>query len=752
MCCIHKEQKRFASYDFVIVDEAHKFRNSASEGYAELQRLCKSRAPQGGTIGKDPDKKKIMLISATPLNNAPSDIQSQVYLFQDGGNTALDVPNLNDFFKEINKRYEGAKHLETPEQKKVVAEIYTSLRESIIAPLTIRRTRADLLQNDSYKKDLDEQGIKFPVVKPPEKLFYKLNDDLDYLFDRTLECLAKDLNFSRYKAISYLKPEYKGKYKTADMASSQLQHIMKSLLVKRLDSSFFAFKQSLRRFRNAIEAMLKMLNDDHVFIMNNVDVTSFVLDENIDALMQLFEIKKADDPTVSLYQADCFETNFKDDLEHDLEFITELDFKWDSINDDPKYDVFVKQIQLLLNDKKRNPSGKVVIFSEAEDTTRYLFDRLSKDGFTRVLSVYSSNRADWEEIIEKNFDANLKKDEQKNDYDIIICTEVLAEGINLHRAGVIINYDTPWNSTRLMQRVGRINRIGSNNENIYIYNFFPTVEVNDAIELEKRASMKLHAFHHALGSDSQIYSPEDEEPGSFGLFNPAVSEEQDERLKILLWLRKYREENPEEFKRIVDLPLKIRCARESVSDIKPVSSVVYLKNQRRDTFFLVNQDGSLQNISFFEAEKIIRCEKDCPYEQLPKEHYSHVNACLNAFEQQIVEDTGRQQTVSVALNTKEKQALAYLEAFKKLPIVNDVERKSIDVAQAAIREQRFVNFYKEVNKLAKNKLRPIDNLSPLLKLIDKYITDVDAAPLEQEQVEVIQSGGKPQIVISETLV
>ena len=730
---IHKEQRRFSSYDLVIVDEAHKFRNSSSEGYDELQRLCKSPAPQGGIVGKDPNKKKIMLISATPLNNAPSDIQSQVYLFQDGGNTALDVPNLNDFFKEINKRYQEVKHLDIPEQKKSVAEIYTSLRESIIAPLTIRRTRADLLQNESYQKDLAEQGITFPNVNAPEKLFYKLNADLDYLFDRTLECLAQDLNFSRYKAISYLKPKYKEKYKAADMASSQLQHIMKSLLVKRLDSSFYAFKQSLHKFRNAIDAMLKMLQDDHVFIMNKVNVTSFVLDEDIDTLMQIFESKRADDPTVSLYQTDCFESNFKDDLEHDLKFISELDDDWGMVDDDPKYDVFVKQVKKLLTDKKSNPSGKVVIFSEAEDTTRYLFDRLTKDGVSRVLSVYSSNRADWEDAIKKNFDANLKKDEQKNDYDVIICTEVLAEGINLHRAGVIINYDTPWNSTRLMQRVGRINRIGTKNENIYIYNFFPTAEVNDAIELEKRASMKLHAFHHALGSDSQIYSPDDEEPGSFGLFNPQATEVQDERLKILLWLRMFREENPEKFKRIIDLPCKIRCAKKSdIGVTPPVSSVVYLQNQRRDTFFLVNNDGSLQNISFFEAEKIVRCKADCPREQMPSEHYA--------------------QTVSAALNTKEKQSLAYLEAFTRQAFVNDNERKIISVAQEAIREQRFVNLYKEVNKIAKNKLRPIDNLPSLLKVIDKYINDIDAVPLEQEEVKVIESGGKPQIVISETLV
>src|SRR5690606_12677860 len=129
----------------------------------------------------------------------------------------------------------------------------------------------------------------------------------------------------------------------------------------------------------------------------------------------------------------------------------------------------------------------------------------------------SSNRKDVMGSLLKNFDANQKLSEQENEFDIVITTEVLAEGINLHRSNVIVNYDIPWNSTRLMQRIGRVNRIGTKADNIHIYNFFPTSRTDNEIELNKKAFMKLQAFHSTLGEDSQIYSTR-EEFESFGMF------------------------------------------------------------------------------------------------------------------------------------------------------------------------------------------------------------------------------------------
>ena len=116
------------------------------------------------------------------------------------------------------------------------------------------------------------------------------------------------------------------------------------------------------------------------------------------------------------------------------------------------------------------------------------------------------------------------------------------------------------------------------------------------------------------------------------------------------------------------------------------------------------------------------------------------------------DSAGQHQVVSSALNSKEKKSIAVLEAFKGLDFVNDNEKKKLTAAQDAIRDHRFTKLYKEVNKLTSNHLRPIDNLAALLKLIDKYISDVDAEPLENQEVIAQEFGGIPQIIISETLV
>ena len=752
---IHKEERHFKSYDLVIVDEAHKFRTASSEGYDILQRLCKSDAPKGGTLGKNPEHKKIILISATPLNNGPADIRSQTYLFQDGGNTDLDIPNLDEFFKSLVKRYNDARLLPIDEAKPIIQEVNEELRSNVIFPLTVRRTRADLMNNDLYRDDLEKQGIVFPESTTPVQMFYKMSKDLDFLFDRTLECLAKELNYSRYMAIGYLKPEPKSRYSNiADIASRQLPVIMKNILIKRLDSSFHAFKRSLRHFLDSVDAMLKMLDNDQVFILHKVNVTDLVMNDEVDKLMAIFERKHDDDPSAAVFKADDFESDFRKKLEEDKKILEDLWEFWELVEDDPKYDEFLKTLKSTLLNKRKNPSGKVVVFSEAEDTTRYLQDRLAKDGITRVLAVHAGNRDSVQEKIAANFDANLDKELRRNDYDIIISTEVLAEGVNLHRAGLIVNYDTPWNSTRLMQRVGRINRIGSTNKSIAIYNFFPTSEVNDTIELEKKASLKLLAFHHALGSDSQIYSPDDEKPGSFGLFSANYTEEQDERLSILLWLRKFRDEHPERFKMIVDLPLKIRTGRRendlTHSMFPAEATVAYLKNAKRDLFFAVSRQGDAEVISFLDAEKMLRCEENEPRQDIPDIHYGHITGFLDGFEKRHQETAGKRQAVANTLLPQQKQALKYLNAVLGLAIVNDMERRLMEKAKDAISQQKYVKLYKEINAISKNKLKPIENLKALMRVIGKYI---DESPVEEEQRQDDgEAGGRPDIIISETLI
>lgn len=170
---------------------------------------------------------------------------------------------------------------------------------------------------------------------------------------------------------------------------------------------------------------------------------------------------------------------------------------------------------------------KIVIFSESKETVNYLAKELESVGRNDVLAISAANHKQKFNTIRKNFDANYPE-KHENDYNIIITTEVLAEGINLHRSNVILNYDIPWNATRLMQRIGRVNRIGTKAKEILVYNFYPTAQSNDLIQLNEKALKKLQGFHSAFGEDNKIYS-EQEELIESTLGNLQPKEEVDER-------------------------------------------------------------------------------------------------------------------------------------------------------------------------------------------------------------------------------
>lgn len=597
----------------------------------------------------------MILVSATPLNNKPEDIANLVYLFQDSKDSTLEEGNLQRFFREHIDRYNKLK-----KQKDLtliadeVKSIYERIRIKVVEPLTVRRTRTDLMENDAYRKDLEEQNIHFPDVKSPRKIYYQLDTELETLYDKTIMYLSDKINglkYYRYQAIKYLKSPKKSKYKKADMISIQLAGIMKTLLVKRIDSSFYAFKQSLHRYYEANKVMLDMFGNGTIYIAPNLKVNELLSEDKEDELIKLIEEEKYIDPTIEVCTPDDFEAGFEEGIKADNAILKELVSMWDAVDVDPKLDIFIQYLKDTLLNKSINHEGKLVIFSESKETTKYLYDSLRNHGFDKIMTVQSDNRDIQMPLLKENFDANYKGD-KKNDYNIVISTEVLAEGVNLHRANVIVNYDTPWNSTRLMQRIGRVNRIGSTAKEVYIFNFFPTSKVNDDIELEKKAKMKLFAFHAALGEDSQIYST-DENPESFGLFDKNVDEERDEKLRYLMWIRQLKQDEPDLIKRICKLPLRARTGRKS--KFIPGSTIVFIRNKRRDAFTFVREDGSIEELTFLEAVKEFEAHIDEKSIPLHSRHHEQVKTALDTFARQEEAAKATKQKVNPAQGPNEKK-------------------------------------------------------------------------------------------------
>jgi len=751
---LHKINKHH-DYDLIIVDEAHKFRSDSAEMYFHLQNICKS--PTRKKLTNDTyEQKRVMLISATPLNNKPEDIANLVYLFQDAKNSSLEVGNLQHFFRGQIDAYKKLK-IETDIQKVTagVKGIYEKIRVKVIEPLTVRRTRTDLSENEEYAKDLKEQGVIFPAVNKPEKIFYQLDEYLDAIYDKTILYLShptKGLTYNRYRAIGNLKGHKKGKYKNADLVSTQLAFIMKTMLVKRIDSSFYAFKQSLSRFSSATNAMVQMFENDRIYIAPNLGVNDYINEGREEELIVLLTDLADTDPTIEICNADDFEPGFITGLKNDKVLLDELVSEWANITQDPKLDVFKEYLAKRLFDKTINKEEKLVVFSESKETTSYLSEELKKSGFDKIIVVDSKNRKDKFPYVKANFDANIPLTEQKDDYNMVISTEVLAEGVNMHRANIIVNYDTPWNSTKLMQRIGRVNRIGSKANNIHIFNFFPTAKVNSDIELEKKAIMKLQAFHSAMGEDSQIYS-QDEVTESFGLFDKTVNEEKDEKLRILLELRKFKRDNPDLFKQIKNMPMRARVGRKS--PVLKGATITFIRNEKRDAFLLVKESGDIDELTFLQAEKEYYAKVTEKAILLNEHHHEQVKSAIALFANKMEEEKSKERKIDTTQGPNEKRALSFLDALTNIQIANPQEKELLLNAKAAIRVGKFQHLQRDINKLAKavkaSPLKPAILLEEVIKVLNKYPLQA----MEDDGMQTLQpifnlKEFKPEIIISES--
>ena len=707
------------SFDLIIVDEAHKFRSDTAASYNELQKLCKTPTQKKLEDGTSLEK-KIILISASPLNNSPKDIKNEILLFQDGKDSTLEISNIDYFFNKKIEEYKLVKKITDKKLiKSTVAKIYGEIREKIISQIMIRRTRTDLMSIDQYKKNLEEQGVIFPEVGKPNKLFYKLNNDTEELYDNTFKVIS-ELNYAIYDEIKNLKPDLRKKYEIPDVAYSALADIMKSLLAKRLDSSFEAFKKTLENLFIKLKSKLKQFENGKIFIsprIKDLDIAEYVLEDREDEIED--EIMK-DLEKGEIYKEEDFEKNFKEKLLNDYELIQPLLNQWKTVNDDPKYDLFLYKLQNELFDKKINSGGKIVVFSEAKVTTDYLVKRLKKDGFQKILSIDGSNRLKSKKILQSEFDQNYDGD-QTNNYNILISTEVLAEGINLHRSNIVINYDTPWNSTRLIQRIGRVNRIGTKAKKVHVYNFFPTSNVEGDIKLEQKAFLKLQSFHEALGEDSQIYH-DSEETKSFGMFDKNIEEEKNKKLSYLMELRKFKLENELYFRKLKSKSKRQRTGRKN-SKLKK-GTICFIRNDRRNNFYYINDKNKIEPKTFLETAEIFKADKNEKSVKLHLEHHKHVEIGVKTFDEEQIEKATENQSASIKLGPQTKQALGFLDACSRVEFLDEIEKENIELAKKALKFSKFIELQREINRhknLSKKAKLSINlTVDGLLKIIKKY--------------------------------
>ena len=568
------------NYGFIVIDESHKFRNSTTFMYRSLDELI---IKIGSNTGVYP---YIGLLSATPQNNRPNDLKNQIYLFERNRNDSTlkkaESGNIEKFFADVNREYDllinNRSNITEEERKQRLEAVSKKLRDCVLSDILERRTRTDV--EKYYKEDMESQGLVFPKIVGPNTLKYIMDDELAQLFSDTMTIIAPNQNerlltnewlkYSRYRAIEYFvdpaneqKHTGRGNRGVNDVAR-QMATIMQILLVKRLESSFTAFTQSLFNLRRYTENMIRMWENNTIFVCPQINVNQELdyeaktkkrggkvsfndcVEEIRVKIQKLTNQGQNERGQNSEYERNDFKEEYYSQLKEDHNLISNLCDRWAKNSQDPKFDAFKENIKPELFNPEKNTSGKLVIFSEAIDTVQALARAVKAKGY-KPLVITAANRDEMEKTIEENFDANYEG-EWKDEYNVIITTEVLAEGVNLHRANVILNYDTPWNSTRLMQRIGRVNRIGSKEPFVYVYNFMPSAEGDAQIELVRKAHTKLQSFHILFGEDSKIFS--DEESVVHYDMIKAIEGEESPMQQYVYELKQYKETYPERYKQI----------------------------------------------------------------------------------------------------------------------------------------------------------------------------------------------------------
>lgn len=744
-------------YDLILVDEAHRYRNHTSTMFGNLQRICK--APRNGEGLVHGTKKKVMLISATPLNNRPQDLYYQLLLFQDARRSTLPVTNLQSFFGPIIREYREIMQADTPNIERI-RELYGVIREIIISQITVRRTRRDLKNYPKYIDDLKAQGIEFPEIAAPKPKLYELNSKLSKLFYHTVFYLTDTdkINYYRYQAIAYLKPELReNQYEQAVLVSQSLAGIMKTLMIKRLESSFKAFKISLQNLSTATSRMIEMFDKGKVLIAPDLRVNDLMEKgfsiEDLEAMIMEMNIEN---PRNNVFTPEDFDSTFIDGLRKDNSLLKELIKEWANIEEDPKLDAFFKVLNDELLNSSINPTGQLVIFTESTDTANYLQEKVEEHLKTKVLNISSDNRSKLFETIQENFDANYIG-ERKSDFKILITTDVLAEGVNLHRCNVIVNYDTPWNATRLMQRIGRVNRIGSVAGVIYNYNFYPSQQGDDEIKLYSNALVKLQGFHTAFGEDAQIYTHE-EMLEQFELFKEGLKDDEDKRLQYLRFIREFKDNNPKEFKRIKQFPMKARTARKLENVIKEnteQSTVVFLKSPYKMEFYQVDKDTKVNALSFLEAAQYFEANTTEPGFDLPQQHYTQVEAALHTFEQDFLGSTSETVTTGDKADAISAQAKKFLRDMKSITKRDDVKTACLNLS-VLVDKGTFTPMPNEIRKLRQQLDKKQITYSQVDNLIIMIAKKYDAFENEDEdkanENTEIDANISPDIVLSETFI
>lgn len=645
----------------ILIDEAHKYRNADTIDYGYLHQLA-----QG---------KKVILLTATPFNNKPEDIFNLIKLFQIPNKPTIhtnkwllvDFADLQQQYTELKReqRKETVDDFVHDEKLRTIAQKIRQLIWSVV----VRRSRVDLERIETYKKDLQQQWYTFSKVKDPIELTFELWE-LEDLYVDTLDRLIetdrhdRPLHFkgARYNALDYLKDvdQYNEQiekmlgydYMLLEWRQKNMPFFIRRLLVSRFESSIFAFKATLKSLIGSIDNMLNYIQQmDWVPIIKKwslPDIEDMSDDESeIDDLKNIKIKEFLEGKGGFLIPLEDIQESFVHDIEKDRKFLKWLLAERELVNADPKLDLFIEKLWKL---SQENPNRKIVVFSQYTSTIDYLEDKL--DNKFRTIKVTGQTKTEQlKRDIRLNFDAGVKESEQKDDYDILLGTDAISEWYNLHRAGIIINYDIPYNPTRVIQRIWRINRINKKVfDELFIYNYFPSLVGEKHTSTKQISVLKMKMIWTILGIDVKTLT-KDEEVSSFYKkeMNKDEGDESQESWdsRYLDDFKKSQIQDPKLLEKINQIPERTKLQRV----VKKSKKWVLLFAKKGNNLLFQFYDDKLKEpnlISLEEAFEMFKADADEESADVSKNFYAAYG--------KLKEDMSKWLLIK-SLNKQEKQAL-----------------------------------------------------------------------------------------------
>lgn len=745
---LHDE--RYRHRDLVLIDESHNFRNTDNQRYRVMQSYLST------------GDRRCVLLTATPRSKSAWDIHNQIKLFhqRDVNELPIDPPNLRDYFNLVEA---GERRL-----------------PALLSHVLIRRTRNDIIRWYGYDAETDRRvdPHNFEQYRNGERRAYiRVGHRKEYFPQRHLQTVeysieatyqglyrrlrnymgraneppgAGQLTYARYGLWRYVYPRHQDHppYDDLKRAGYNLRGLMRIMLFKRLESSVHAFRETVRRLLRIHRHFMQALDQGIVAAGEEAQTLLYEsdYDEEQDFLDALARVSQR-------YNIDHFKVEaLRADIEQDIRILGEMLnlVKEISAAEDDKLQTLKQRLaEPPLND------GKRLIFTQYADTARYLYDNLNGDS-PDVEVIYSRSKVKSEIVGRFAPVANpAHRPHDSSTYiNTLIATDVLSEGLNLQDCGLVINYDLHWNPVRLIQRFGRVDRIGSKHDEIYAFNFLPETELEKNLGLEEKLRRRIQEIHETIGEDAAILHPTEQlnpeamyaiyEEGSVAKYEDDDTDEYIDLNEAEEIIRQLREDDPTLYERITNLRDGVRCGKHT----QQPGTFVFCRAGRYRQLFLLDAEGQVLSRDVPAILGTLKCEPNSPAAPLPPDHNKRVMTVKQSFKDEVTARRAEQEhTVSLT------RAQRYIRRELRL-LHGETEDEDLR-RQVEMLERVFTQYLarpavrSELNRIRREELTG----TVLLDALSQVYTLYGLEPKESgPEVEVERNDELPRIVCSEGLV